>query len=240
MEIFLISLLTLAASFVGTLTGFGASTIMLPIVVFFFPLPISLLFVGIIHWFNDVWKIILFRRGINWKLLLSFGAPGALASFIGARVVLVEPPEILTQALGGFLIGYFAFLSLEPKFKIPRTSLSQVLGGSLSGFLAGILGIGGAVRGAFLSAFNFPKEIYLFTSGVLALFIDTSRLLTYLYGGIGLGENLLWGLLIFIPVSFAGAEIAKRAVDKTPQKSFRKVVVFFLLLVGIKLLVFPS
>ncbi len=63
LDIALIALLTVFASGVGTLTGFGTSTIMVPVMVSFLSLSETLLFVGIIRWFGDVWKLTLFRRG---------------------------------------------------------------------------------------------------------------------------------------------------------------------------------
>lgn len=239
MEIFLLVLLTFVGSFVGTITGFGSSTIMVPIVALFFPLPATLLFVGIVHTFNDIWKIVLFKHGVNWKLLFSFGIPGVLASFVGARIALSSPEGTLTQFLGGFLVSYVLLLVVDPKFKLPHNTFFSSAGGTLSGFLAGILGIGGPVRSVFLDAFGFPKAVYLFTSGATALFVDVSRLGTYYLGGTRLENYLSWGLLIFIPVSFIGAEVAKKFVDKIPQSKFRLVVSFFLFLVGVKLLIFP-
>src|SRR3989344_529410 len=110
MEIFLIGLLTLIASFVGTLAGFGSSTIMLPIMIIFLPYEVALLLVGIIHFFDDVWEIFLFRQAVNWKLLLSFGVPGAIASYFGARLAIIEPHTILLRLLGLLLILYVFLL----------------------------------------------------------------------------------------------------------------------------------
>ncbi|MCO5382844.1 MAG: hypothetical protein NHB15_12750 [Methanosarcina barkeri] len=80
-EIIYISLLTLLASIIGTLAGFGISTVMVPILLIILPLPQTLLLVGIIHWFNDIWKILLFREGIRWKLFLLSAFPGSLQVF---------------------------------------------------------------------------------------------------------------------------------------------------------------
>jgi len=238
MEIILIALLTLIASIVGTLGGFGSSTIMLPVIVLFFPLPQALLFVGIIHWFNDIWKIILFKKGVRWKLILGFGIPGIVTSFLGATLAITTPVQILSRILGAFLIAYVVFLAIKPTFKLAQTNLTSVSGGSLSGFFAGVFGVGGAIRGLFLSAFDLPKAVYIFTSGAIALVIDSTRLLTYYSGGVSLEKGLLIGLLVFIPTSFVGAGIAKRTIDKIPQNKFRIVVASFLFLVGVKLLLF--
>ena len=237
MEIIALGLLTFIASTVGTLAGFGTSTIMLPILLLFIPYPVALLFVGIIHFFDDVWEIVLFRRSANWKLLLGFGVPGVIASYLGARLSIIGPQTVLTRLLGVLIIFYVFLILAKPKIKIPANTASAGMGGTLSGLVAGIFGMGGPVRAMFLSAFNLPKETYLFTSGAIALFIDPSRLITYFLSGTRLPQNLLWGLLIFVPITFIGSWVAKRLVSKIPQKSFRKVVAVFLLLIGIRLFI---
>lgn len=240
MGIIYIAILTVIAGGVGTLTGFGTSTIMVPVLLLVFPLAPTLLLVGIIHWFGDIWKIALFRQGVRWRLMLLFGVPGVLFTFIGARLIFSVSETLLSQILGGFLIAYVAFLFFNPTFKFKQNALLATTGGALSGFFAGIFGVGGAIRSAFLSMFDLTKAVYIATAGAIGLAIDSTRLTTYVYEGATLPSELFWGLLLFIPASFIGAYFAKRIVDRIPQKRFRLVVAVFLLLVGIKLLIFPS
>jgi uncharacterized membrane protein YfcA len=237
-EMPLILVVVIIASCVGTVTGFGTSTIMVPVLLIFkYPLPQTLLFVGIIHWFGNVWKLILFRRGFQWKLVLSFGIPGIAATYLGARFVFNISGAIHLRILGVFLICYVVYLFARGSFRVKRSLVAGACGGALSGFLAGLFGIGGAVRGLFLTAFDLPKEVYITTAGAIALIIDTTRLTTYLSEGARLERLLLWGLIAFVPASFLGARIAKSIVERIPQEHFRKVVAVFLLLMGIKLLV---
>jgi uncharacterized protein len=85
MDMILLGLLTLGASAIGTATGFGTSTVMIPVMVLFVPVPIALLFVGIIHLCGDIWKVVLFKRGLDWKLILGFGLSGIVASYLVRR-----------------------------------------------------------------------------------------------------------------------------------------------------------
>ena len=228
------------ASAVGTMTGFGTSTIMVPILLLVYPVPQTLLFVGIIHWFGNLWKLLLFRRGLQWKLVLYFGLPGIATTYLGARLMFNISSGVLSRILGGFMIAYVVFLVLKGSFKVKQSMATSVCGGALSGFLAGIFGIGGAVRAMFLSAFNLPKEVYIATAGAIAIIVDTTRLTTYITGGAQLESMLLWTMPLFIVASFIGAQIAKRIVDRIPQKHFRPVVAVFLFLVALKLLFFPA
>jgi uncharacterized membrane protein YfcA len=240
MEIALILAIVIIASGVGTMTGFGTSTVMVPIMLLFYPLPQTLFFVGIIHFFGNVWKLLLFRRGLRWRLILSFGIPGIAATFLGASLVFNVSQTVLSRILGCFLVLYVIYLFVKSSFMVRPSLLYGACGGALSGFLAGVFGIGGAVRGLFLTAFNLPKAVYITTAGAIAIFIDTTRLATYFAEGARLPTLLLYGLPVFIAASFLGAAIAKRIVDKIPQQYFRKIVAVFLLLMGIKLLLLPA
>ena len=237
MEIIYITVLVLIASMTGTMTGFGTSTIMVPVLLLFFPLPQTLLFVGIIHWFGDLWKILLFKKGLNWKLILGFGITGIIASFIGASLTFQISEKILMKILGAFLLAYVIFIFFKPDYRLAKNKKNMIAGGALSGFFAGIFGVGGAIRATFLTAFDLPKAMYIATAGSIALLIDSTRLITYLRGGTRLEPMLLWGMIIFIPISFLGAKIAQRIVSHIPQKSFRLFITIFLALIGLYFLI---
>ena len=239
MEIVYIALLTILASGIGTITGFGTSTILIPILLFYLPLPETLLVVGVIHFSGDIWKIILFRKGFDWKLILSFGISGIIASYLGAQIVFSTSAESLLRVLGAFMLAYVIFLVFKPDFKIPKKNITAITGGGLSGFFAGIFGVGGAIRTLFLSAFDLPKAIFVATTGAIAFLIDFTRITTYLLNGVRLDDLFLWGFLAFIPASFAGTALAKKVLGKIPQKWFRLVVAAFLFVMGIKFLIYP-
>ncbi len=239
MDIFYIALLTLVAATIGTITGFGTSTLMIPVLVIFFSPGEAIFLVAIIHWFGDVWKIALFRSGLNWRLLFLFGTVGLATSYLGAHISLDADGQILLRFLGAFLAGYALFLLFQSKFKIPAGNLTMVAGGALSGFFAGAFGIGGALRSAFLSAFDLPKAEYIATAGAIGLLVDSTRIITYFTGGATLPKELWYGLLLFIPISFVGARVAKKIVGEIPQEKFRIVVAVFLLMIGAKLTLFP-
>jgi len=121
--------LTFVAAIIGTISGFGMSTIMVPILAGFLPLPEVLLFVGVIHWFNNLWKVLLFRRGFDWRLLCAFGLPGIVFSFVGASLLLVIHTALLTKILGCFLLLYVAFLFFRPQFRIAKIPRNAIVGG---------------------------------------------------------------------------------------------------------------
>lgn len=232
MEIIYIALLSLIAGCFGTLTGFGMATIMVPVLLLFYPLPETLLLSGIVHWFGNVWKVGFFWSGLRWKLILAFGIPGLLFTLLGALLVYDIPKDVLAPLLGVSLMCYTAFVYLNQSFILPARTSTSVLGGAFSGFMCGIFGVGGVIRAAFLSAFNLPKSVYLATLGCIGLIIDSGRIIAYLTQGTTITSLPLWSLVCFVVASFVGAWIAKRVIDHIPQQQFRFVVMVCLFVIA--------
>ncbi len=237
--ILLLLISTFIASMFGTLTGFGISTVLIPLFMLFFPPPVTLLMVGLIHWFNNVWRLTLFRKGLIYKLVLYFGVPGILLSYTGARLSVEVPHDLLTRAIGIVILIYVIFIHVKEGFKVRVSKKNALLGGGMYGFSSGLTGIGGEIRSMFLLAYKLPKSVYIATTGAISLTVDTTRLITYVHGGARLGTTLLYASPFLILATLIGAYFGKNLVDKIPKEKFRMVVGIFLLLMAVKMIVWP-
>jgi len=238
-SIVFISFLTIVASIVGTLSGFGLGTIMLPVLLFYdIPFSQVVLMVAIIHLFHDISKMALFHASINWNLFLHFGLPTIIATFFGALFI-NSRPEFLFSFLGIFLMTYSLALLILPDFRLKYTRRNAIIGALTSGFFAGIFGIRGAIRAVFLSAYDFPHKTYISTIGAVSILLDSTRIGVYFWQGIYLTNDLLFGLWFYIIASFVGSYIGGHLIHLIPQGQFRKIVAIFLLLARIRLVVTP-
>ncbi|WP_229389918.1 sulfite exporter TauE/SafE family protein [Methanosarcina sp. DH2] len=138
-----------------------------------------------------------------------------------------------------FLIAYVLFITFNRTFRLSQRLSVAVSGGALTGFFAGIFGIGGEINAVALSAFNLEKAVYIATAGAISFLIDSTRIVTYIEGGVRLDPAILSGFLIFIPVSLIGAMIGRKEIEKIPQEKFRNFVAVFIFLFGMKLVLFP-
>lgn len=230
---FLFFLSGFVAEIIGTMAGFGSSTVFLPLALLFFDFRTALVLVAFMHIFGNLGRISFFRHGLDRKLLWSFGLPSIVSTLIGALLVSYLPQMLLKGILGVFLIVY-ALVSLRiESLRLQANGLSTALGGSISGFLAGLIGTGGALRGAFLTAFNLKKEKYIATAAAIALAVDFTRIPVYLRQGF-LGPAYYWYIPLLLVVALIGSYIGKQIVDAIPQETFRNVVLSGLLLVGVK------
>lgn len=226
------------AGIAATLAGFGSSTILIPVVTLFMDVKTAIFLVACFHLFNNLFKVRAFWGKIDFKLFLLFGLPSILLSFTGAMLFAGAPVGIIKKLLGGFLVVFAVYSFIKPEFKIKKSRLSAVIGGSLSGFLAGLIGLGGAIRSAFLIAFNLAKEIYIGTSAIIALVIDVTRVPTYIFTDV-VRDKSTYILIPFLIISaYLGVRVGKQLLGKVNQDVFKKIVLAALFLAGIKILFF--
>jgi len=63
------------AAIFGTLAGFGSSTVLIPVAMYFMDLKTAVFFVACFHLFNNLFKVKLFFTTIDYKLFWQFGIP---------------------------------------------------------------------------------------------------------------------------------------------------------------------
>jgi len=231
--------LFLAAAFgaevIGTTAGFGAATILTPIAALFMDIKTAIVFVACFHLFGNASRLSFFGRRVRWNIWAAFGITGIACSMLGAHVTTRLSSDVVRVAFGAFLL-LFVTLSVVPvaRFQLPSTRATLVGGGIVSGFIAGLIGTGGAVRSACLLAWRLPTEAYLGTSAAIALVVDATRVPVYLAGGL-LRPDLVPVLAALVAVAFAGAWTGQRIVRRLHAETIRRLVLVLLALMGVKL-----
>jgi uncharacterized membrane protein YfcA len=225
----------LVAEVIGTMAGFGAATILTPIAALFMDIKTAIVFVACFHLFGNASRLSFFGRRVRWDIWMSFGIAGIACSFLGAHVTTRLSSDVVRVAFGTFLL-LFVVCSVVPvaRFQLPCTRVTLVGGGILSGFIAGLIGTGGAVRSACLLAWRLPTEAYLGTSAAIALVVDATRVPVYLADGL-LRPGLAPVLAALVAVAFAGAWVGQRIVRRLHAEIVRRLVLALLALMGLKL-----
>lgn len=249
MEFLIVCIASLLASAFTLFSGFGLGTLLMPVVVLFFPLELAIAMTAIVHLANNLFKIGLLGRKADSSVLLRFGLPAIAAAFVGAALLtyLGEVKPIYEyHALGsarqvsalklviGFLIISFVVLELSPTFsKIALDRRWLPLGGLISGFFGGLSGHQGAFRSMFLIKAGLEKEAFVATGIVLAVMVDLSRMTVYGTDISAHGEAIAWQLVMGASLSaFAGAYIGGKMLKKVTFRSIQLMVSALLIVVG--------
>jgi uncharacterized membrane protein YfcA len=234
--IILFLILAFIAEIAGTIAGFGSSTILLPLSLFLFDFKTALVLVAFAHVFGNLGRITFFKHGLDKRLILLFGVPSVILTFLGAYLVVYIPQNISILILGIFLL-IFSILSINnADLKFKATKNSAVFGGGLSGFFAGLIGTGGVIRGAFLTAYNLEKTKYIAVAAAIALAVDLTRIPVYIVNGF-LDVQFYYFLPILLLVAIGGSYIGKRVVNKIPQEKFRIIVLIAIAIVSLSFII---
>jgi uncharacterized membrane protein YfcA len=229
---FIFLFLAFVAEVVGTIGGFGSSVFFVPIANFYFDFHSVLGLTAIFHLSSNLSKIFLFKKGLNKKLLLQIGLPSVVFVVVGGFLSKVIDSSILEICLGLFLVGISALFLIKRHLTIPATPKNAITGGALSGFSAGLLGTGGAIRGLTMASFNLDKNTFIATSAFIDFLIDFSRTFVYYNNGY-IHQHDLKYLPFLIVIGFVGTYLGKKILHYIPQSRFRRISLFLILFIGI-------
>ena len=241
MMLLVITITSFVASLLTLFSGFGLGTILMPVVAVFFPVAVAVALKAFVHLLNNLFKLTMLWRNVNWNVVLRFGLPAMIATVPGAWLLtsLSVLPELHSYNIAGLdasitpvkltvglLLIFFATVEWLPvlkKINIPASALP--FGGLLSGFFGGISGHQGAFRSAFLIRAGLDKSQFVASNAAIAAIVDVTRLIVY-----GLNMSLLMaqvnaGLLAAATIAaFAGVIVGTVWLKKVTLVFIQRIV----------------
>lgn len=252
MTFFIICVVAFLTSGLTLFSGFGLGTLLLPAFLLFFPPDLSIAMTAIVHFLNNIFKLVLLGRHASFSVVVRFGLPAIVAAFAGASVLflvadlapvasyeafarqlLILPVNLLVAAL---MIAFAAFEVFPSLQRIEFDQKYLPLGGVLSGFFGGVSGHQGALRSAFLLRVGLSKEAFIATGVVIACLVDVTRLTVYAqhFAATGLRENI--PLIVAATVSvFVGVFIGTKLLKKVTLRGIQQVVAVLLFVIALGL-----
>jgi uncharacterized membrane protein YfcA len=225
-------LLALLAEIIGTISGFGSSILFVPLASLVLDFKVVLGITAVFHVFSNLSKIYLFQKGIDKKIALKLGIPAILFVTLGAWLTNFIPQKEIELGMNViiFLLAIYMISGHHKQIKESNTNL--YLGGTLSGFFAGLIGTGGAIRGITLAAFNLEKDAFIATSAIIDMGVDVSRAGVYIASGYFQREHVIL-IPFLIIISIAGSYVGKRILNYIPEKVFQYIVLGVILLTSL-------
>lgn len=223
--------LLLVAEVLGTIGGFGSSMLVMPLAGWFLPFDQALGLTALFHVFSNAAKMLLFRKGVDKRLLLWLGIPAVVGVLIGARLTVHLDERLMGLVLGALLVVMGLGLLWKQQWKLRATTTNALAGGVLSGFIAGVAGTGGAVRGITLAAFALEKSAFVSTSAWIDMGVDLSRSVVYTSQGFVTAPVLAY-LPFMAVVSLLGSWLGKQLLERIPQERFRNIVLSLVVIMG--------
>jgi len=252
MDYLLICLTAFLGAGLTFFSGFGLGTLLTPVFAIFFPLDTAIALTAIVHFLNNIFKLILVGKHVDKRIILRFGVPAILFALLGAYLLsylsdykplaqynLWEKTHEITslKLIIALLLIVFSLFEIVPKLaNLKFSEKYMMLGGALSGFFGGLSGNQGALRSAFLLRANLSKEAFIATGVVIACMIDVSRLAIYSKGIMAVSSQLNYNLLVAATLSaFTGAYLGNKFLKKITIQTLQYIVAFMLIVFSILL-----
>lgn len=252
MEYLFIALVSFFVAILTFFSGFGLGTILTPVFMIFFPVQLAIALTGVVHFFNNIFKLFLVGNRADKGVFISFGIPAILAALLGSwfmiQFELKEPlfsyhignqeyhiyPFKLVVAV---LLMIFALMDLLPYFNKLEFGPSKLpLGGFLSGFFGGLTGNQGALRSAFLVKAGLTKEAFIGTTVLVSTCVDLTRLSMYSTKFIHAGLSNHWSIVITATLAgITGSFIGNKLLKKVTFPLIRVTVAILLILLAFAL-----
>jgi uncharacterized membrane protein YfcA len=252
MDYLIVIVVAFGASMLTFFSGFGLGTMLTPAFILFFPPEIAIAATAIVHFLNNLFKLILVGRHAVKNIIIKFGIPAIIGALVGAKLLgwlsnidnggsisvfgLTETPAINLAI--GIMIVLFSLIELIPKLK--KLEFDQrwlIPGGVISGFFGGLSGHQGALRSAFLIKFPLSKEQFVASGIVIACLIDSMRIGTYALSFDFTTILDSMGLMVAATLSaFAGAIIGKKLMTKVTINFLQNMVGIFMIAIGCALI----
>ncbi|MBI5494810.1 MAG: TSUP family transporter [Deltaproteobacteria bacterium] len=250
MSYLLICTVAVLASGLTFFSGFGLGTLLMPVFALFFPVPLAVAMTAVVHFLNNLFKLVLVGKHADRASVLAFGAAAIPAALAGAwllsslagwdplftwtalgRECAVTPVKIVVAVL----LVFFAAFEVVPALRdlsFDRRFLP--VGGLLAGFLGGLTGHQGALRSAFLIRAGLGKEALVATGVVLACVVDVVRLAVY---GTTLAHAGLQAHAALVGAAtasaFAGAWAGNRLLKKVTLRAVQGSVAVMLIVIAL-------
>ncbi|MDP2174718.1 MAG: sulfite exporter TauE/SafE family protein [Bacteroidota bacterium] len=252
MEIVVISLVAFVVAILTFFSGFGLGTILTPVFMLFFPVELAIALTGVVHFFNNIFKLFLVGRNANKEVLMRFGIPAVIAAIVGSWILLNITdlqPLFSYDAFGKhfevypvkfiitILLIIFASIDLIPYFNTLQFGKNKLpIGGALSGFFGGLSGNQGALRSAFLIKAGLSKEAFVATAVVVSTFVDFTRLGIYAtrFTKSGLTENLTLVICATL-AGIAGAYLGNKLLKKVTLRFLQVTIAIMLIIISLAL-----
>lgn len=252
MDYFVLCLAALTASGLTLFSGFGLGTLLVPAFALFFPIESAVAMTAVVHFANNLFKLVLIGKHADRSVVLRFGIPAFLAALAGAGLLaaLSNLSPVLEYSMGNkvfqilpiklvmaCLMIAFALFEALPRFRDWSIDPKYLpAGGVLSGFFGGLSGHQGALRSVFLLRSGLSKESFIGTGVAIACLVDVSRLGVY-------GTHLLksqvqthWPLIAAaVAAAFLGAFLGSRLIHKVTLRSIQALVSLLLILIALLL-----
>jgi uncharacterized protein len=208
-------------SFISGLFGVAGGMLLIGFLLLLLPVPVAMVFHGVIQIAANGSRSFLWRRHINWKVVLQFGAGTGCALLVFSFLRFVPPKPLVLLIVG---LTPFAALSVPQRFAPNIERHGQAfLAGLIGGTLQLVAGVTGPLLDIFYVRSGMTRQVNVATKSAAMVLGHVSKVA---YFGLMIanpaGHDLeQWAVMGFAAVfAVVGTQLSRRILDRMSDKQF--------------------
>jgi len=234
-DLALILVVGLVAGTLSGIVGFGSSIMMMPILVLVFGPRQAVPVMAVASILANLSRIMVWWRDVDWRACAAYSITGAPAAALGARTLLVLPPQAIEAALGVFFIAMIPIRRWLAASDVRVRLWHLAVTGAVIGYITGIVVTTGPITTPIFLAFGLVKGAFLATEAAGSLAVYLSKVSVFRsFGALPLGV-LMQGLIVGSAL-MVGGFLAKGFVLRLEPDRFRLVMESLMLISGVAML----
>jgi uncharacterized membrane protein YfcA len=231
----LILVFGLLGGVIGGVVGFGASILMMPVLVFAFgpkeAVPIMAIASVLANWM----RVAIWWREVDWKANAAYCATAIPAAALGARTLLALDARMVETALGVFLILVVPVRRwlISHGFSVNLAGLALV--GAMIGFLTGLVASTGPINTPFFLAYGLTKGAYISTEAVGSGAVSLVKSMVFRSFGALPWETIVRGLICGASL-MVGSYFAKAIVLRMDARHYSSILEIMMVVAGLTMI----
>jgi uncharacterized membrane protein YfcA len=234
-EILILFLGAFFAAAISGAAGFGGALLLLPLLVVYVGAEHAVPLLTVAQLIGNLSRAGFGYRKIQWKPVGFFLFGAIPSAVLGALSFVQLSKNIVTRAIGLAII-IFVLLKITGILKLKPSKWLLVIGGSIVGFLSGLVGSAGPIGAVVFLTLGLPPIAYVASEATTALAMHAVKMVIY-QQFITLNQQF-WFLACLLGIAMIlGTWAAKRFIEKISPENFQKYISILLIAIGLYMLI---
>ena len=216
--------------------GIGLSLFSVPIIAFFLPPTTSMILLCVPVLITNIIQMKISEGVSSYRFLPMFIAL-IIGILIGCNLILKIKLSIISQIIAVSVIFAAVVNLFGINLKFINSNIERVFTiilGVFSGIIGGISNMYAPYILAYLISSDLKKNSLIRTIATLYFFGSILIFPIWIYKGLGSKDELIWSFLLLLP-AIIGQKIGENIRDKISNKTFKRIILYTLMIIGISL-----
>ncbi len=227
LQYLLLAITAFLAAAISGAAGFGGALLLLPVLVATVGPVQAVPLLTLVQLIGNCSRVGFGFKQIKWRPVAFFLAGSVPFCIVGALLFAELPKSIINRCIGVAILS-FTILKLSGVLKLQPGKLLLIIGGTVVGFLSGLVGSAGPLGAVVFLSLGLPPVSYIASEASTALVMHGVK--TIVYQSVLTIEPKVWILAVMMGLAMIlGTWVSKRIIEKLEPKKFQVFVSVLLL-----------